>query len=139
MKASALARIRRYISDYGLAETASRLIVAAGMKLFPQSSSRHIPPLYSDLFAAGRVYHAVGELLESEAAIAPGEPAASVLRAEFNGLLQELDGRRQTAALSHPEGWNLREGPAFLLYCLVRRRRPQHVLELGVANGTSTF
>jgi predicted O-methyltransferase YrrM len=62
-----------------------------------------------------------------------------VLRAEFNRLRQELDRRRQTAALSHPEAWNLREGPAFLLYCLVRRRRPQHVLELGVANGTSTF
>src|SRR3954467_164929 len=117
MKDAALARIRRYISDYGLAETASRLIVAAGMKLFPQSSSRHIPPLYSDLFAAGRVYHAVGDLLDSEAAMAAGETAISMLRGEFERLRQELDNRRQTAALSHPEAWNLREGPAFLLYC----------------------
>src|SRR3954447_26656366 len=106
MKDPALARIRRYISDYGLAETASRLIVAAGMKLFPRSSSRHIPPLYSDLFAAGRVYHAVGELLEGEAAMAAGERAPSALRAEFDRLRQELDSRGRTAALSHPEGWN---------------------------------
>lgn len=61
------------------------------------------------------------------------------LRNEFSSLVSELECRYKETELPFPLSFAAGYSSSFLVYSLVRMRKPQHILETGVANGHSTF
>jgi predicted O-methyltransferase YrrM len=62
-----------------------------------------------------------------------------VLRREHQLLEHELAQRYNVQDLAFPETWAVEGGTSFLLYALVRVFRPEVVVEVGVANGHSSY
>ncbi|MCI4351843.1 MAG: class I SAM-dependent methyltransferase [Thermoplasmata archaeon] len=58
---------------------------------------------------------------------------------EFSGLRSELRLRYQSIRPAYPSNWAIEEGTSLLVYAVVRRLKPEKVLETGVANGHSSF
>ena len=84
------------------------------------------------------------DLREAVVCAVPGveETDLAAWDAECDGVLADLN-RVQGELGSHdrtdPDRYGLGERSARLLYCLIRSRRPEVVLETGVARGHSTF
>jgi hypothetical protein len=61
------------------------------------------------------------------------------LRSEFDVLRRIVDERHATRKLSHPAPFDVKGFSSFLIFALVRIRKPKTVVETGVANGMSSF
>jgi len=73
------------------------------------------------------------------AEVTPSLEALDRLRPEYDALRQMITERHRTRNLSHPTHFDLKTGSSLLIYALVRLRKPQTVVETGVANGLSSF
>jgi predicted O-methyltransferase YrrM len=58
---------------------------------------------------------------------------------EFAEVSARLDRAYEVSELSCPEEWAVEAGTSAALYALVRSRRPEVVIETGIANGHSSF
>jgi predicted O-methyltransferase YrrM len=70
--------------------------------------------------------------------VVPADAIAEITR-EHQGLSDALRVRYERERLVFPERWAVEAGTSFLLYALVRIRKPAVVVEVGVANGHSSY
>jgi predicted O-methyltransferase YrrM len=63
----------------------------------------------------------------------------SAVEAEHRRVAAELAERYAQRSLGFPTQWAVEHGTALLLYALVRVLKPETVLEIGVANGASSY
>lgn len=119
---------------------------AAGATIWKASKTllrKRIAPGFSELVdAAGGIQANAAELLRSSRW--SGQPIdddrLDALGTEFRTQQRVLAQRhRNHQRLPFPADWAIESETAFLLYALTRLLQPQHVLELGVANGQSSF
>ncbi|WP_341927815.1 class I SAM-dependent methyltransferase [Nocardioides psychrotolerans] len=61
------------------------------------------------------------------------------LLAEYDGVAEEVQAAYARTATTCPENWAVETATATVLYALVRLRRPDRVIETGIANGHSAF
>lgn len=94
------------------------------------------PPNLHELYRFAETFASTGE----EAATAlQGERADPALVEEFEGVHTALERRVAEVELVFPDFFASGRDTLLLLYVLVRTRRPDTVLEVGVADGTSSF
>jgi predicted O-methyltransferase YrrM len=72
-------------------------------------------------------------------AVPPSLEVLEELRAEYDSLRRIVDERHRSRKLSHPEPFDVKSISSVLIYALVRLRKPETVVETGVANGMSSF
>jgi predicted O-methyltransferase YrrM len=96
------------------------------------------PPSLREIDATGGVHLGA---VDAARALCDGadEGQLAELCAEHAAVMAELDDRYSTARLTCPEEWAVEHGTSLLIYLLARLRRPEVVLETGVANGHSSF
>ena len=106
-------------------------------RVLPTAFHKVDRPHLRAFYDAGPVFLSVEKLLLE---IADTDPAQLTrLRQEHAGLMQEIERRRAETGLLYPESFGSGGELSFALYSLLRLRRPQCVLETGVADGFSTF
>jgi hypothetical protein len=99
---------------------------------------RSVHPLLNDLYAMSpHVFQTPEEILMRFTDAT--ESALVGLRAEWGVLRTTLDQRSGVRQLKYPTFYAVTSDSSFLLYALVRLRRPASILETGVANGHSTY
>ncbi|MGH7722017.1 MAG: class I SAM-dependent methyltransferase [Candidatus Dormibacteria bacterium] len=101
--------------------------------------ARYAPPLLSQLVGDGTtVFYEAEDILEQ---LLPGQPSFEQIKVEHGELDAELGLRRRQmpAAPLYPDSFTVERQTSLFLYALTRRARPHHILETGVANGSSSF
>lgn len=120
----------------GLAQTIGESSARLARRVLATGFHRIDRPHLGAFFDAGPVFSQAEEFLSEVAGADSTE--LERLRQEHDLLVEELERRQQDAALSFPESFGSGREVSFALYSLVRLRRPQRVLETGVADGVST-
>ncbi len=121
----------------GLPQAIGEYSARFARRLLPAGFHKVDRPHPRAFYDAGPVFLSVEKLLLEIADTDSAELAR--LRQEHASLLQEIERRRAETGLSYPESFGSGGELSFALYSLLRLRRPQRVLETGVADGVSTF
>jgi predicted O-methyltransferase YrrM len=129
-------RALRYHPPHAVLRTACG---KAAWRVAGSSLRTRTPPSLREINASGGRVHVAAA--EAARALCDGadERRLAELCAEHAEVMAELERRYLTARLTCPDEWAVEQGTSLLIYLLVRLRRPEVVLETGVANGHSSF
>jgi predicted O-methyltransferase YrrM len=134
-----LSRIARSAQQYGFKDAAADLLVQLSARTFSHTyRKRSVPQLWELSEAASSVYLTADEAIQ-QVALEGNTVESQQLHEEYTSLLHVLRARRADTSLAYPVSFQADEEAALLIYYLVRLRRPETVLETGVADGISTF
>jgi hypothetical protein len=128
-----VAKVRAMGPSQAIGESSARFARRVLPTAFHKVDRPHLRAFYN----AGPVFLSVEELLLEIADTDSAQLAR--LRQEHTSLLREIERRRVETGLNYPESFGSGGELSFALYSLLRLRRPQCVLETGVADGFSTF
>lgn len=135
---STIDRLRSYLREYGVQDTAGRVFTSAIMRAFPRAfHQREIPTLGVLAGTSAGVFFSAAHLLREAGVGAAGQ--AEAVAEEYELLKAELAQRYREVRCPYPVAFAVEEQSSLLLYGLVRMLRPRMTIETGVANGHSSF
>lgn len=140
-----LRSLDHHFRTYGFAEGSRLLLLRFAKSASGTTYRRWRRPQFSD-YPPGTAsfYTSYEDLLLSHRELWPRSLRPSLemlneLRSEFRSLQRIVDERHATRKLSHPQPFDVKGISSLLIYALVRIRKPETVVETGVANGMSSF
>jgi len=135
-----LGKLRENLREYGLRETLERSALWTMERLLASTLHRYRRvPLSAFAEAAASMHLSAQEVVESYLLSENRESELSQMRSEYQTLCVQIAERYRQQRVVYPQHYGVEEGSAFLLYAIVRCRRPSVVVETGVANGHSSF
>ncbi|MEM3191144.1 MAG: class I SAM-dependent methyltransferase [Candidatus Parvarchaeota archaeon] len=125
----ALTHVRRY----GLSSTVGLVGRSIVRRVFRDYMTPTLDEISSTVTASFNDVNAlISELLALD------DEKISELRREYSHILEVIKGNQNKTHLPYPENFAIEEGSGFLIYSIVRTRKPEIFLETGVANGVTT-
>lgn len=127
-------RILTLVRKYGLSSTAGLVTRSTVRRVFRNSMTPTLDEINSTVTASfGHVNGLISKLLALD------DRKISELRQEHSQVLEIIKGQQNRTHLSYPENFAVEENSGFLIYSIVRTRKPEIFLETGVANGITSL
>ncbi len=136
---SLLSEERRVLQQYGIGAMLEDSVVRVTMRILGPAYKTKAVPRLQDLASSTHCVYTSPRDAARDWVFGGDDAALRDVAEEYDLLRQELGRRSTQRRLPYPSIFGMQEDASFVVYALVRRHRPQCVLESGVANGMSTF
>lgn len=128
-------KVLTHVKRYGLSSTAELVIQPIVRKVFRKHLTPTLGEISSTMNASfNDVNGLISELLDLD------DEKIKELGKEYSQILEIIKSKKDKTHFSYPENFSVGKYSGFLIYSMVRTRKPEIFLETGVANGmTSTL